>query len=128
MRHRVVALGTVALLPLAACACALTAPAPNGVTIRVARPHQLGAVAQLQLDTFAPLPEPPPLLPMLQQLFESNQRKSRALMLKRLTNELQNRVSKGSDILVAVQEELEVEQPTVFSSCLLYTSPSPRDS
>ena len=91
------------LLCLAAFALA---PAPTGSwTLRVAQPHELTAVAQLQLDIFAPPPEPPALLPMLSSLFESNQRNVRAGMLKRLSDELQNRVDKGSEIIIAVPDD-----------------------
>ena len=57
---------------LAAVAAAL-ALAPPSFTIRKAKPHELVHVARLQLDIFAPPPEQPALLPMLQGFFESQQ-------------------------------------------------------
>ena len=105
--HR--ALGPIMPLHLlfahAAVAAFTTAPPIDGVKLRVVEPHELRRVAQLQLDIFAPPPEAPPLLPMLAGLFESNQRSTRAGMLKRLTEELEARVNRGSEILVALQDD-----------------------
>ena len=83
--------------------------APDGVTLRVAERHELNLVAQLQLDIFAPPDEPPPLLPMLQSLFEANERAARKGMRKRLTDELIVRVEKGSEIIIAVDNTNDVE-------------------
>ena len=78
----------------------------QGVALRVAQPHELSLVAQLQLDIFAePLQEAPAVLPMLKGFFESSQRNARAGMLTRLTDELQKRVAKGSEILIAFDED-----------------------
>lgn len=84
----------------------------SDVTLRIAQPHELSRVAALQLDIFAPMPEPPPLLPMFAALFEANQRSTRAGMLTRLTDELNNRVAKGSEILVAIPEGDEGARPS----------------
>ena len=66
------------LLISVASALALAPPSASstrqdGFNIRIAKPHELARVAQLQLDIFAPPPEMPPLLPMLQNLYEANQ-------------------------------------------------------
>ena len=99
-----------ALLPLASTKPVATRPAPASFTLRVARPHELSRVAQLQLDIFAPPPEAPPLLPMLQSLYEANQRTARAGMLSRLSDELQSRAAKGSEILIAIDEEADMAE------------------
>jgi hypothetical protein len=58
----------------------------------------------LQLDIFAAPPDPPPQLPFFQGIFEANQRNLRAGMLSRLSDELESRVAKGSEILIALEE------------------------
>lgn len=75
------------------------------LSIRPARYHELEAVAQLQLDAFAPVPPPPTLLPMIALLFEANQRAMRDGMRQRLIIEIERRLARGSDILVAVAPE-----------------------
>lgn len=108
----------------------------NGVSIRPAAPHELALVARLQLDTFVPEPEPPQLMPLFASLYESNQRNARAGMcarepqpyasyasaaqsrgahdritahrrLKRLSDEIDRRVAKGSQILIAFNGDAE---------------------
>ena len=93
--------------------------------LRVAEPHELRLVAQLQLDIFAPPPEPPALLPMLQSLYEANQKNTRAGMLQRLSDELQIRVAKGSDILIAVDESSGAASEGVIDASGQYLEPGP---
>ena len=97
---------------------------PPGVMLRVAEPHELELVAQLQLDIFAPPDDPPPLLPMLQSLFEANERAARRGMRRRLTDELITRVEKGSEIIVALEAEEEgAAEGGVVDAGGLYSEP-----
>ena len=95
----------------------------KGITLRVAEPHELRRVAQLQLDTFSPPPEQPALLPMLQTFFEANQKNVRAGMLKRLSDELANRVAKGSEILIAVDETADAIEEGLVDAFGQYVEP-----
>lgn len=70
-------------------------------TVRCAVYDELEAVAEIQLDVFAPEPPPPSLLPILASIFKSNQQTSRRMMRTRLAQDLRARVDKGSRILVA---------------------------
>ena len=70
-------------------------------TVRRAMDEELEAVAEIQLNVFAPEPDPPPLLPVLASIFKSNQESARRMMRTRLTRDLRTRVEKGSHILVA---------------------------
>lgn len=92
------------LLRLILAACM---PVGNGgfaaLEIRRAAPSEVPLVAALQLDTFAPPPEPPALLPLLAQMYEANQRASRENMLQRLAHDLDVRVARGSSLLIAFE-------------------------
>ena len=73
-------------------------------TISIATPAELSAVAQLQLDTFdpAPPPAPPSNNPFASLLGGSVESPAaRAQRVERLTEELRERVAKGSDIYIA---------------------------
>lgn len=108
LRLRVVLLSCLTQLCLIAPAASSTVSSPLGtIRVRPAAFHELDDVAVLQLDTFSPEPDAPPLLPMLQTLYEANQRAARAGMRSRLAKDLETRALKGSDILVAVQDELD---------------------
>ena len=73
-------------------------------TISIATPAELSAVAELQLDTFdpAPPPAPPSNNPFASLLGGSVESPAaRAQRVERLTEELRERVAKGSDIYIA---------------------------
>lgn len=73
----------------------------EGIDVRVASRDELDLVARLQLDVFVPFAQKPVLLPVLNGLFEANQRSVRVGMRRRLCDDIGTRVDKGSDILVA---------------------------
>ena len=73
--------------------------------IRVAAPHELARVAELQFDTFAPPPESPALLPRLASFYERSQASVRGNMLRKLMDELNSRIDKGSDVFVAAEAD-----------------------
>ena len=93
-------------------------------TTREALPNELSNVATLQLEIFAPPPEPPSLLPMLQAMFEASERNARNGMQTRLTQELELRVEQGSEIIVAVATD--VEEAAVVDASGSYTEPGPQ--
>ena len=97
----------VCLLP--SCAAVATSPPPQkgSIIVRRAEPNELVRVAALQLATFVPQPEPPVLLPMLQSMYDASQRNARSGMRTRLADEIADRVSKGSDILIALSDDDE---------------------
>lgn len=74
------------------------------IQIRKTTPEELVHVAQLQLDVFVPMPEPPPdLVTCLASLYEANMIENRKSMRARLLAELNRRLSKGATILVAIE-------------------------
>ena len=73
--------------------------------IRVAAPHELARVAELQFDTFAPPPESPALLPLLASFYERSQASVRGNMLRKLMDELNSRIDTGSDVFVAAEAD-----------------------
>ena len=83
------------------------------VSVRLATPSDLPAVARLQLDAFDPVAEAPPPPTLFSSLFAGGggggDRKGRA---ERLAQELAQRVAKGSDIFVA-----EAEDGALVGSC-----------
>ena len=62
---------------------------------------------------------------MLQSLYEANQKNTRAGMLQRLSDELQIRVAKGSDILIAVDESSGAASEGVIDASGQYLEPGP---
>ena len=90
----------LSLLLLPICSALVVQP-----TIVLAKPADLAAVAQLQLDTFDPAPPPAPPSNPLQALLFGGGRESAASRegrSQRLTEELGERVAKGSDIYLAM--------------------------
>ena len=81
--------------------------------IRLAQPHELRRVAELQLDIFAPASDPPALLPLLASLYDSNQRKAREGMTCRLISELEHRMMKGSDVFIATDPTVNASDSAV---------------
>ncbi|KAL1496511.1 hypothetical protein AB1Y20_016465 [Prymnesium parvum] len=69
--------------------------------IRPAAAEDLPRVASLQLAAFAPQPPPPPLLPFLARLFTANQAQLRERMAQQLADEIEARVARGADLIVA---------------------------
>ena len=107
------ALFMLALLPLALSTAASSRRITSRVTMSTAASRQLRLagvddlerVAQLQLDTFDPAPEEPEKPPsMFGSLFGTGGASSRAARKERLTVELNDRLSKGSDIWVVEAE------------------------
>lgn len=94
------------VLPTSAALCSITA---SGGRLRLAGSDDLVRVAQLQLDTFDPVPDDTPAEKpsLLASLFGGGgggiaSRKSRA---ERLTLELGNRLAKGSDIYLVEEAQ-----------------------
>ena len=97
------------LLPASASSALCSVTTTSGCRLRLAGSDDLVRVAQLQLDTFDPAPDTPAKKPtLLGSLFGgggggSGSRTARA---DRLTIELGNRLSKGSDIYVMEEAQL----------------------
>ena len=104
-KMRVALLAVALVLPASAALCSITA---SGGRLRLAGSDDLVRVAQLQLDTFDPVPDTPAEKPsLLASLFGGGgggiaSRKARA---ERLTLELGNRLAKGSDIYLVEEAQ-----------------------
>ena len=72
---------------------------------RVASISELPRVAQLQLDTFDPVPDQQSNTGFFASLFGGGGGSDRAARADRLADELTERVAKGSDILVVIEDE-----------------------